>query len=288
VTDENSFDAFQDQPGRKLRAAREAQGWEVAKVAADLLVPTAIVEAMESNRFEAFDAPVYAKGFLRKYAALLGLDGVSIVADYDAGAAGRPADPSHVPVTPAAPRVRFRTSRRIRLPSLRSIGMLVAFVVVLAGGYWYSCYRSAAVRSARPAAVPSVKQDAPTGNAERASVPAQASDSIPIAIPMDASGEASSRLPATGAHALTADSVTIRGIRESWVEVRGADGSRVFYEHVRAGEMYTAHGAGPWRIYLSDAGGVELSLGAHIVDVPASRQNGSEARFGLRPDGTIL
>ena len=69
MTDQTSFDAFQDQPGQTLRATREALGWEVAKVASDLLVPVSVVEAMESNRFESFDAPVYAKGFLRKYAA---------------------------------------------------------------------------------------------------------------------------------------------------------------------------------------------------------------------------
>jgi len=292
VTDQTSFDAFQDQPGQTLRATREALGWEVAKVASDLLVPVSVVEAMESNRFESFDAPVYAKGFLRKYAALLGLDALAIVAAYDARAAGRPAEPTHVPVTPAAPKIHFRTARRIRRPSLRSIAMLVVVAAVLAAGYWYSGYRSAAVRGAHPAAVPSVKQSALPADAQRAPLAAQSADSIPIAIPVDANadvaGNAGNRIVGAGAHAVATDAVTIRGIRESWVEVRGADGSRLFYERVRAGEMYTAHGLGPWRIYLSDAAGVELSLGAHIVDVPQSRQSGGEARFGLRPDGTIL
>jgi len=31
-----------------------------------------------------------------------------------------------------------------------------------------------------------------------------------------------------------------------------------------------------------------VSLGAHIVDVPASKRTGTEARFGLRANGSIL
>jgi len=84
------------------------------------------------------------------------------------------------------------------------------------------------------------------------------------------------------------DELSIRGVKDAWVEVRGVDGTRLFYDHVRGGEMRTVHGAGPWRMYLSDADGVEVSLGAHIVDVPASRRSGAEARFGLKSDGTIL
>jgi hypothetical protein len=82
--------------------------------------------------------------------------------------------------------------------------------------------------------------------------------------------------------------ITLRGIRTAWVEIRDVSGSIIFSQQIRAGELHSATGAAPWRVYLGDADGVELSLGAHIVDVPASRRSGSEARFGLQPDGTIL
>ena len=39
-----------------------------------------MIEAIEANRFAALGAPVYAKGYLRKYAALLGLVAGVIVA----------------------------------------------------------------------------------------------------------------------------------------------------------------------------------------------------------------
>jgi cytoskeleton protein RodZ len=269
-------------PGQLLREARATLGLDTAKAAADLRVTPELIEAMESNRFEAFDAPVYAKGFLRQYAALLALDPAAVVAAYESQTVGRPSEPTLVPVTPAAPLVRFRTARRIRWPSLRSVAWTLALVVLLAAGYWYSGYRSASLRTSPPvAAVPVVKSEAPAAPAvsvETAPMP----DSIPL--PGEANGPttAPARLP------IVADAVTIRGIREAWVEIRDADGNRIFYDHVRAGEMHTARGVGPWRIYLSDVDGVEVSLGAHIVDVPATRRTGIEARFGLKADGTIL
>jgi hypothetical protein len=93
-----------------------------------------------------------------------------------------------------------------------------------------------------------------------------------------------------GGTALTASAttITLRGLRTAWVEIRDVSGSVIFSQQIRAGELHTASGSGPWRVFLGDADGVELSLGAHIVDVPTSRRSGAEARFGLKPDGTIL
>jgi cytoskeleton protein RodZ len=58
--------------GRQLLAARERQGLSVADVAASLRVDQAVIEALESGRFFALGAPVFARGYLRHYAELLG------------------------------------------------------------------------------------------------------------------------------------------------------------------------------------------------------------------------
>jgi cytoskeletal protein RodZ len=44
----------------------------VADVAASLRVDQAVIEALESGRFFALGAPVFARGYLRHYAELLG------------------------------------------------------------------------------------------------------------------------------------------------------------------------------------------------------------------------
>jgi len=58
--------------GRQLLAARERQGLSVADAAASLRVDQAVIEALEAGRFFALGAPVFARGYLRHYAGLLG------------------------------------------------------------------------------------------------------------------------------------------------------------------------------------------------------------------------
>jgi cytoskeleton protein RodZ len=58
--------------GRQLLAARERQGLSIADAAASLRVDPAVIEALESGRFFALGAPVFARGYLRHYAELLG------------------------------------------------------------------------------------------------------------------------------------------------------------------------------------------------------------------------
>ena len=140
---------------------------------------------------------------------------------------------------------------------------------------------------------------APSPHDETRSLPVEAtsqpavSTALPASIPVSESDTADTGAPLSVTRTASLpegreDEITIRGVKDAWVEVRGPDGSRLFYDHVRAGEMRAVRSAGPWRIYLSDADAVEVSLGAHIVDVPASNRAGSEARFGLRANGSVL
>jgi cytoskeleton protein RodZ len=58
--------------GKQLLLARERQGLSIADAAASLRVDAAVIEALEGGRFFALGAPVFARGYLRHYAELLG------------------------------------------------------------------------------------------------------------------------------------------------------------------------------------------------------------------------
>jgi cytoskeleton protein RodZ len=60
--------------GTALREAREEQGRSVEEVALQLRARVAQVAALESEDFAAFGGDVYAKGFLKSYAQVLGLE----------------------------------------------------------------------------------------------------------------------------------------------------------------------------------------------------------------------
>lgn len=72
--------------GADLRAARERLGWDLAEVSAALRIRLPHLEALEDGRIDLLPAAAYALGFLRTYAAALGLDPEEIVRRFKAEA----------------------------------------------------------------------------------------------------------------------------------------------------------------------------------------------------------
>jgi cytoskeletal protein RodZ len=68
--------------GERLAEARREQQISVLEVAKELHLDEPKVRALERNDFETLGAPVFAKGHLRKYAQLVGVDPDDIYADY--------------------------------------------------------------------------------------------------------------------------------------------------------------------------------------------------------------
>jgi cytoskeletal protein RodZ len=68
----------------QLRQAREAQKLTVHQVADITKIRTDHIRALEQGNFDMFTAPVYIRGFVRSYAALLKLDVPQTMAALDA------------------------------------------------------------------------------------------------------------------------------------------------------------------------------------------------------------
>lgn len=69
--------------GETLREAREAQGRTQQDAAQSLRIRSDYVEALETEDFGVFGADTYARGHLRNYANLLGLDPQALLDIYD-------------------------------------------------------------------------------------------------------------------------------------------------------------------------------------------------------------
>ena len=109
-----------------LRQERELRGLTLQQAAEELNLDRWILEAIEVDRFLALGAPVYARGHLRKYAALLGLSQEMVVDRYDS-LTGTPSAPVVTSTTTAHMQRRSRRERTGQ-PSC------VALVVDVAGG----------------------------------------------------------------------------------------------------------------------------------------------------------
>jgi transcriptional regulator with XRE-family HTH domain len=59
--------------GNLLKNARETKGMTMSEVAFHLKTKTSVIEALEKEQFCLLAAPIYVRGFLRKYAELVGL-----------------------------------------------------------------------------------------------------------------------------------------------------------------------------------------------------------------------
>jgi cytoskeleton protein RodZ len=116
--------------GERLRKAREARGLSLDAVAASTHIRERYLEALEEERFEEIPGPAYVKGFLRNYAAHLGLPEEEIMGDVAA------IHPELKRVSVAIPDRWEERPRRAApvAPALRVIGWAV-LVVAIGGAY---------------------------------------------------------------------------------------------------------------------------------------------------------
>lgn len=114
-------------PGELLRRERERRALSIRQAAESLHLDTWMIEALETNRFLALGAPVYAKGHLRNYAMLLGLSPDLVIRRYES-LSDTPIVPTPVPATVAP-------ARRQR-PSLKAPLWILAGVLAIAVAWW--------------------------------------------------------------------------------------------------------------------------------------------------------
>ena len=121
-------------PGAKLKAERERRGLSAQKAADEMHLDRWVIDALEANDYKRIGPTVYAKGHLKKYAALLGLPAAEILAGYES----RP--PGPVEITSAGPSMLLST--RDEGPAFghwsptQIVGCLIG-ALLLAGVLWW-------------------------------------------------------------------------------------------------------------------------------------------------------
>jgi len=126
-------------PGELLRDAREQRGLSARQLADELHLDLKVIQALEANDFEAIGPAVYTKGYLRKYAEVLGLAPDEVLAQYHAFS-GEPGMPQVLPTASAlAPGASRRSQSRVSLLKPEGSGawrkwLWIVLALVLAGG----------------------------------------------------------------------------------------------------------------------------------------------------------
>ena len=117
--------------GGFLSQARQARGLTLQQISQQTKVPPAVLEHIEHNRFGRLPGGVFTKGYLRAFAASVGVNGEQVVQEYVL----QSAPPPPAPVAPA-PVVRRELSLRvpIRVPVPIQIAGLSLLALAI-GGY---------------------------------------------------------------------------------------------------------------------------------------------------------
>ncbi|WP_263260638.1 RodZ family helix-turn-helix domain-containing protein [Pseudomonas sp. RIT-PI-S] len=75
--------AARTNPGETLRQARESRNWSLQEVAARLNLTTTSLANLEAGAFERLPGHTFARGYIRAYAKLLGMDQTPLVLAFD-------------------------------------------------------------------------------------------------------------------------------------------------------------------------------------------------------------
>jgi cytoskeleton protein RodZ len=281
-------------PGTKLKAERERRGLSAQKAADEMHLDRWVIDALEADDYKRIGPTVYAKGHLKKYAALLGLPAAEILAGYES----RP--PGPVEITSAGPSMLLST--RDEGPAFghwspaQIVGCLIA-ALLLAGVLWWRPWHqrskapvsSPAVAAASMAATP----DAPAESAIVASVAASPADprdtGVPAGVPATDNGVA---VPAADSVAVQTPGAGRARLRlsfsaDSWVDVHDANGKRTFAGNGLANSVKTIAGAAPLHVYLGVGSGVQLEINDRAVAIGPQFFAGDVARFEAGADGVL-
>lgn len=270
--------------GQTLRAAREAKGMSLDDAAMRLRLMHRQVEAMEADDFESLGQPVFARGFVRNYARLLGVAPESLLTRMQ----GAPAEPAPVSQSePPLPRSWLSSPWLILL--LLALLLLVAAPVALY--LWLNSEveegpASQAVSSApaRPAAaeVPAPAATLPDGTsppAEAATTESAAGGAAAASEPA-ASGAAEAGEPAAPEPQAASSVLHLEFGAEAWTEVKDASGRMLHRQLDAAGSSADISGQPPFDVVIGNASQVRLTYNGRPIDLKPFT-DGTVARFTL-------
>ncbi|MDQ3059873.1 MAG: helix-turn-helix domain-containing protein [Pseudomonadota bacterium] len=284
--------------GAWLRAAREAQGVDIAALAASLKVPVDKLEALEQDRFDLLLDVVFVRALASGVCRLLKLDPNPVLQRLPALNAAKVTSQNRGINEPFRSRsgsgssLRGQISKPVILVGLALL--LGAVVLVFLPVIQQKTAGKLAGQEVSSASMPSTVQEtlnnaAPAVSASPAGEPhlpyagaAPPSSALPASVP--ASAPAAVGLPATAANAGDANAaslVTFSARQSSWVKVNDAKGVLVLNRTLQAGESVSVSGTPPLSAVVGRADAVQVQVRGQALDLTASTKN-NIARFEVK------
>ena len=118
-------------PGETLRQGRENNGWTLAEVALKLNLTASALSHLETGAFDKLPGHTFARGYIRAYAKLLGMDQTALVHEFDLFT-GTDSSGSNVHSLG-----RIEEPVRVSHTILRIVSLLLLLAVIGGGFIWW-------------------------------------------------------------------------------------------------------------------------------------------------------
>jgi cytoskeleton protein RodZ len=279
--------------GGMIRAARRAQGVDLASLAAMLKIPLRRMEALESGRHEELQGPTFERALAQAACRVLKIDPKPVLAllpQHERNTLERVTEGINTP---------FRDghgSGGFELPSLMRPGVIIVVLLIAAAAALFLVPDGWLTRITRPIAaiLPASGPDVPASSATAASAASPGTSTAAVELPVAsaAAAPAAASAPASGtavvplppsvvsataaqgidevlAHVAGAPNIPLQvtATEDSWVEVVDAQGHSLLSRTVVAGESVGLDGALPMRVKIGNAKGTHLKLRGDNVDL---------------------
>lgn len=268
--------------GSRLRAAREAHGWQLDACAHALRLPVHILRKLEQGEHQGIDSKIYLASYIGSYGRHLGIDEAAIEAEQ---ARIRQVEPPLI-ATGGISHSRFLFDRYVTAATYLVLTLVIAVPTV-----WFGV-RSTLDRDLSHLtpldASPVAQQDAqPVVSAVKPGVPAtvaaapakapvaQAAAEQPLMASMapfpNLGNDEAQPAPVAAADA-AGHNLSLNLSAASWVEVTAQDGTRLEYGLLPAGSAKTWHSEQPLDVRIGNVGGAQVSIDGQPVALDAYRR----------------
>lgn len=284
-------------PGILLSNERVKRGLSLQEVADQLKLSRKQLEAIENDEYDKLPGPAFARGFVRNYAKLLGLDAALLNAALEAyvpmpAINPRPAPveaPSREPARPVEPAPPPRPRQPLNPLLIKGAIAVAVLVLLLMIGYRVVTQGGSVSANPSPAtlpppasqaavSVPAVEAPAPQAVLPPAPVSAPA-PVVPAPTPEVKPAELATPATQAAVSDIGTGEVVVRAKEAAWISVIDAKGKKLVYGQI-TGEKRVS-GTPPYKLIIGNASQVELQYKGQGVAL-ADKTKGSTARVELQ------
>jgi cytoskeleton protein RodZ len=253
-------------PGEVLCRARKEKGLAVEEVMLHLGITKHILNALEHDEYDCLPAPMYVKGYIRRYCSILGIPENELLVGFDARMV-------ELGLGQKEPSIRLEGPKKKKPVWLLVIA--VVLIALLAIVFWiflsgFDNDMTDIELMDDTALLTSVTEQV------KPQLPSTVTDNSTIVEKLVVTNEPPPLAPGNQV-------LRINVVQQSWIEILDAQGDILLADLKASGYQGEVSGLVPFEIILGNAPGVELSFNGERVSVPST---GSDNMAKFKIGGT--